>query len=207
MHCPLCRGENVSAYSTSHSRVYLLCIECDLIFLRSDFRLTPEKEKERYDKHQNNPADLGYIKFLSPMIDAVEELLPSTALGLDYGCGPNPVAASLLQKKGYSIDLFDPYYQKKLLRDRYDFILCSEVIEHFSNPHQEFEFLKAHLEKNAVLFIMTQIWRNQIDFKDWYYPRDPTHISFYSEKCLSWIQKNWGFQRLAIRGENLALFS
>ena len=47
------------------------------------------------------------------------------------------------------------------------------------------------LKSNGVLAIMTQIHMPQIDFDQWYYKNDPSHIGFFSEKSLNFLAENW----------------
>jgi len=72
------------------------------------------------------------------------------------------------------------------------------VIEHFHHPFNEFQLLKGLLNPNGKLYCMTDIFSETKDFATWYYKNDPTHVIFYTEKTLQWIQKNIGFKRVTI---------
>jgi len=206
MDCPLCKNSQSLEFSrVSEKRVFYSCPFCQLKFLRPDLRLKAEAEKARYDQHQNDIQDLDYQKFLSPMLQAVERRIAPPAEGLDFGCGPGPVAAELLRRKGYEMDLYDPFYQphQEILKPQYDFIICSEAMEHFFNPDQEIEFLSAKLKPGAHLFVMTQLWQEQGAFSQWAYQRDSTHVIFFERKTFEWIQKKWMFKNLEFINTNL----
>ena len=47
------------------------------------------------------------------------------------------------------------------------------------------------LKSNGILAIMTQILTSEVDFSQWYYKNDPSHISFFSEKSLNFLAKKW----------------
>ena len=47
------------------------------------------------------------------------------------------------------------------------------------------------LKSNGVLAIMTQILTPQIDFEQWYYKHDPSHIGFFTEKTLNYLAEKW----------------
>ena len=75
--------------------------------------------------------------------------LSNNSLGLDYGCGKGPVITEQLKKKGYEIDLYDPYFypNETYLDKSYDYIFSCEVFEHFYNPKEELIKLKNILKK------------------------------------------------------------
>ena len=60
-------------------------------------------------------------------------------MGLDFGCGPGPALANMMQSDGYEMEIYDPFFfpNKDALSKKYDFITCTETAEHFFNPHDE----------------------------------------------------------------------
>ncbi len=107
------------------------------------------------------------------------------------------------------MDLYDPFFQPLMenLKDHYEFIICSEVMEHFYDPAKEISFLSQRLQKGGSLFVMTELWKNQVPFEKWDYQRDSTHVCFYSESTFKWIEKSWAFSRLEIRSPNLIVLT
>jgi hypothetical protein len=205
--CPLCSGE-AHAFYKGKKQHYLQCEKCSGIFLHPDLRLTPEAEKTRYLHHNNDINDTGYQQFLQPVVDAIEKNYSPESKGLDYGAGPGPVVAFMLEQKGFSLALFDPFFHpsKEVLASKYDFITCTEVIEHFYNPLQEFKKLYEMLHPDGKLFCMTNIYREEINFAGWNYKNDQTHVFIYTAKTLAFISEIIGFKEIIIN-ERLITFS
>ncbi len=208
--CPLCQVQETSELgSPSAHRQFYICHHCDLRFLRPDLRLSASEERARYSLHQNSIEDKGYKQFVSPLLQEIKDKIKPHSRGLDFGCGPTPTLSHFLQNEGFTMDLFDPIFNNDLqnIKSGYDFIVCCEVIEHFYCPNKELELLRSKLAPHGVLFVMTQLWQDQLRFNEWYYQRDPTHVCFYSEQTFKWIQNRWQFKSLEIQGSNLIMLS
>lgn len=122
-------------------------------------------------------------------------LLMPGSRGLDYGCGPGPALAAMLTEAGHEVALFDPAYESDvsvLENGRYDFITCTEVVEHFHAPGVEFERLASMLTSGGVLAVMTAFNPGRDAFPSWHYPRDPTHVIFYREETFYWLAQHLG---------------
>ena len=85
------------------------------------------------------------------------------------------------------------------LKEKYEYIACCEVIEHFYHPYKEFKNLRNMLKENGALYCQTNIYKENINFKDWYYKNDPTHVFFYTEKSIYWIKENFAFSDITIK--------
>lgn len=195
--CPLCLSHDRSIkHKKLSGEVYWDCLNCRLIYLDSVHHLSPEKEKAHYETHNNDVTDPRYQKFVSPIVEFVQEHFTKGAIGLDFGAGPGPVIATMLTERGFSMKVFDPYYwnDHTALTYRYDFIAASEVIEHFYNPAQEFDKLKFLLNHEGKLILMTEIYHDRIDFAGWYYHKDPTHVCFYREETFHWLASRYSFK-------------
>lgn len=207
--CPLCQSIELSPISMiKESSPYFLCRQCDLRFLDSKFRLDPEEEKARYLQHNNDVSDVRYQEFLKPLFNLVLPHLGKKAQGLDYGAGTGPALAKMFESQGFPMALYDPFFwmDESVLRRSYDFIVCSEVAEHFYNPSIEFERIKSLLIPGGVLGLMTSLYISEIDFQTWYYRKDPTHVVFYSEKTLGWIAEKFKLQLVSVQSDRLILF-
>jgi SAM-dependent methyltransferase len=182
------------------NRKYFHCQRCSALFLSPANYILPEEERKRYLEHNNDVNDSGYQKFVGPIIAKVEEKFSKKAKGLDFGAGTGPVAAKLLGDRGYSIKLYDPFFwnNPQALKEKYDFIICCETIEHFHFPAKEFRLLKSLLKPKGILFCMTDLYSEEINFKKWYYKNDPTHVFFYHKKTFSWIKLKIGFSASSI---------
>ncbi len=214
MKCVLCESNSPEIrFKRDDSRLgkreYLKCFDCGIIFMSSDGLLSPEEEKARYDTHQNDSNDEGYRTFLRQLTDPLSKRLPEKVHGLDFGCGPGPTISHLLGEKGFKVDNYDPFYYPNddLLQKEYDFITCSETIEHFSRPRKEF-LLFDHLLKTNIGFIglMTQMLDSDEKFNDWWYKNDPTHVSFYQKQTFHWLS-DWMGWKLEFPSKNVVIFS
>ncbi|MYD52191.1 MAG: class I SAM-dependent methyltransferase [Dehalococcoidia bacterium] len=194
--CPLCLSTGAALFHTSTQknleRDYHHCDTCDLVFVPPKFHLDPDDARERYLTHDNDPDNPDYRRFLSRLWDELRPRLPQGARGLDYGAGPGPALAAMIEEDGHSAALYDPLFHPDdtVLARTYDFITCTETVEHFATPRADFLRLNELLAPGAYLGIMTDILEDIRKFPDWYYHRDPTHLAFYTRRTLHWIA-NW----------------
>ncbi len=119
MSCPLCQSANTSShYHTDKKREYLHCNQCDLVYVSPAFLPSKEIEKQEYDLHENSFEDEGYRKFLGKVLTPLSPFIKASnapALsGLDFGCGPAPVLASMLSDEGVNMSTYDPFYAPTL---------------------------------------------------------------------------------------------
>ena len=80
-----------------------------------------------------------------------------------------------------------------LTGQKYNYIACCEVMEHFQNPDKEFQLLYELLEQNGTLICMTHLYDPSIDFHRWYYKNDPTHIFFYQKETIDYIARKYRY--------------
>jgi 2-polyprenyl-3-methyl-5-hydroxy-6-metoxy-1,4-benzoquinol methylase len=159
------------------------------VFVPPAFHLSAAAEKAEYDLHRNDPGDRGYRTFLSRLFDPLCQRLPKGAKGLDFGCGPGPALAMMFAEAGFDMAVYDPFYapRKTVLQTRYEFITCSEVVEHFRFPGKEFTALWRLLKPEGWLGIMTKLVIDRQAFARWHYKNDPTHLSFFSRKTFRYL--------------------
>lgn len=187
--CPLCGCEQSELYLDDGTRIYHQCPVCWLVFVLPEFILPLDQEKQIYDYHENNEYDEGYRQFLSRLIEPLCEKIPASGAGLDFGCGPGPVLVKMLQERGYSMSKYDIFYapDEISLQRQYDFITCTEVVEHLSQPGKELTGLLQLLAPDGWLGIMTKLVRDLDAFRHWHYKNDPTHICFFSRDTFDWL--------------------
>ncbi len=205
--CPLCNSQS-SNFLKDKFRNYFLCSKCKAIFVDKTNLPDEKSEHSRYEEHNNDVNDIRYQEFVKPIVNKVFANYSTINKGLDYGAGNGPVISKLLMDKKYQIKQYDPFYSNypELLKDRYDYIVCCEVIEHFHYPAKDFELLKNMLIENGKLYVMTSIYNKDIDFKTWFYKNDKTHVIFYQVETLNYICEQFGFSDLKIEG-NFIVFS
>ena len=194
MTCPLCfKKEDLSPVQGPDKREYCCCNHCKLVFVADPDLPSPAEEKSRYLKHENTIANEGYVEFLSRAIKVAEPYLGKGILILDYGCGPNPVLSQILDRRGFPVVNYDPYFFPAMQEAKYDMIFAIEVLEHFFRPAIEIKKIHSLLNDGGYFIIMTQQWENLSSFSNWSYARDFTHTRFYHAKSFAYIAKHFGF--------------
>ena len=194
--CGLCGSSAADPFHIAAGpRHYYQCRQCALVYLHPSQRLSLQDEHERYQLHRNDAADSGYIRFLQRLAEPMMERLPAGARGLDVGCGPTPALSALFTAAGFPCAAYDPLFVPDVapLSDRYDFLTCSEVVEHAHDPADLFTRLGGLLLPGGLLGVMTRFHGHEAPFATWWYRRDPTHVCFYSEPTMRWIAGHYGW--------------
>ncbi len=188
-NCPLCRHSAAQLYHRDKFRDYYQCANCALVFVPATFHLSSDAEKAYYDLHENSLEDAGYQRFLNRCAVPLIERLGPASFGLDFGCGPAPLLARLLQQAGHEVSTYDLYYRADAaaLEKSYDFIVSTEVVEHLSSPDRVLAMLWRLLNPGGMLALMTKLVASPERFANWHYIRDPTHIVFFSRQTFCWL--------------------
>ncbi|MBC8206738.1 MAG: class I SAM-dependent methyltransferase [Kiritimatiellales bacterium] len=205
--CPLC-AHMPECFCKDRTREYLRCPSCDLVFVPEKDLLAPGAEKARYDLHQNDPNDSGYRDFLNRLFQPLENKLEPGARGLDFGCGPGPTLSLMFKEAGYDCDVYDLYYANDpaVLKRQYDFLTCSETMEHMFRPGEEFERFVSLVKPGGWIGIMTQLHDEApVPFERWHYKDDDTHVCFFSKKSFQTLEKTYGL-RAEFHSDSVILF-
>jgi 2-polyprenyl-3-methyl-5-hydroxy-6-metoxy-1,4-benzoquinol methylase len=205
-NCPLCNS-NATQFCDKPKHLFYKCTNCAGIFRPKHTFLSAEEEKQHYEKHNNDVFDERYQAFVSPIVNAVLHDFYPEAKGLDFGSGTGPVIAKMLTDKDFQVQNYDLFFanEPSLLKQKYDYVSCCEVMEHFHHPHQEFELLKRLLLPNGKLYCKTEVFKNLQSFENWYYKDDFTHVFIYQLKTLEWIKSEFSFSNLIVK-EKLIVF-
>lgn len=209
--CLICEAETLAKGSENSAvRTFFYCSNCHFVFSDPSLRLSEEAERARYLTHENNVNDESYQNFVQPLVDQVMSHFPivEDRIGLDFGSGTGPVLTYLLRNQGYRIETYDPFFSPEIVmaQAKYDFIVTCEVVEHLFDPIETFKQLFSWLKPGGLLIAKTHLWEGQ-DFHQWYYSRDPTHVSFYSRPNLEFIRKLCGFATLEILDNRVFQFT
>ncbi len=210
--CPLCLKGGARFLHRSDdrhgAREFYECLICDLAFVPSRFHLPPDAEMERYLMHNNDPDDEGYRAFLAKLWNILKPMLSEGESGLDYGCGPGPALARMMREDGFRVRKYDLYFfpDSEPLTGVYDFIACTETVEHLRNPIEVFTLLNSLLRPGGKLGVMTGMMEDRSEFADWHYQRDPTHLAFYTRATMNWIAERMGW-RADFPADNIAIFT
>ncbi|MCC1498324.1 class I SAM-dependent methyltransferase [Alcanivorax sp. 1008] len=205
MICPLCLSIDSTHFANADDRDYFRCPRCQLTFLAPEQLPDAAAERAHYGLHENDPADPRYCGWLSQLAAPLDKQLIAPSKGLDYGCGPGPALAQMMQERGHSMAVYDPIFapDSSVLNQQYDFVTCTEVVEHFHQPAREFERLTSLLTPTGVLAIMTSLLDDGVDFHTWHYRRDPTHVCFYRRETFIWIAAHFGMSTPGVIGSSV----
>lgn len=185
-------------FTRDRRRHFFHCPHCGLIAADPATHLSPEEERQNYDLHDNDPGDAGYRAFLARLVGPLLTRLAPGMQGLDYGCGPGPTLSLMLREAGMAMHDYDPLYAPDvtLLDRQYDFVTCSEVVEHFRDPATAWQQLAATVRPGGWLGVMTWLVPDTDPerFRCWSYKGEPTHVSFYQPRTLEWLGGQLGFE-------------
>ena len=206
--CTVCKNNKIEFFINIKDLDYWQCTICKATMLNPIKFISSNEEKKHYLKHNNEINDTRYRTFVSNLIKPLKDKISINDMGLDYGCGYAPALADILKKDGFNVELYDPFFFKNqnIFLRKYNFITCSEVVEHFFQPYEEFNKINNLLSKNSWLAIMTSFMTDDYLFKNWYYRRDPTHVVFYKKITFKIIakQRNW---KIHFPSKNVVLFN
>lgn len=207
--CPLCATTHPLVFAKDKRRLYWQCSECDLVFADPSSWPSRSEEHSEYDLHENNVNDPGYNRFLARMVAPICERIPAPGRILDFGCGPAPALAQQLSEVGFSVSLYDTFYQPNAdaLNHSYDCIVMTEVIEHLHDPKSLLPTLWQQVGHGGCLAIMTQRVISSAAFKTWPYKNDPTHVCFYTEKTFHELAARLGAARVEFIGRDMVFFT
>jgi hypothetical protein len=180
-----------------------------MIAVPESWHPTLDVERRRYDLHRNNSSDAGYVRFLMQIVEAITPKLRVGSDGLDFGSGPSPVLAGMMESRGFRMRTYDPFYanDRAALGRTYDFVLCSEVVEHFRRPAGDWSQLVSLVALGGWLGVMTSLWEGSPEeFVRWRYSNDVTHLAFYNRATMAWIAGRHGLQ-ISFAGGPVTLFN
>lgn len=176
-------------------RDYWRCDACEATFVPPSQRPAVADERAEYLLHRNDADDPAYRAFLARLAEPLLSRLAPGSAGLDHGCGPAPALAAMLEAAGHVMRVWDPLFapDPAALTHTYDFITCTEVVEHFHDPAAEFARFDRMLRPGGWLGVMTCFQTDDDRFARWHYRRDPTHVVFYREATFRHIAAGLGW--------------
>ena len=194
MLCPLCSKNDQTVLSRANQKIYYVCPQCDFVYLDRQFYLSRQEERERYAKHENNPDDPKYQKFLQPVLDSLLPYLKDNSLGLDFGSGAGSPLHHMFAASGHKVKNYDPFFypEQTVFKHKYDFIVSTETFEHLYQPMKEMKLLLTCLKPGGYICVMTQFLNNKDNFESWYYHRDPSHVGFFNQHSFQYLAKALG---------------
>ncbi|MBN2895902.1 MAG: class I SAM-dependent methyltransferase [Campylobacterales bacterium] len=200
MNCPVCTAQTLHFFDPLMEWDFYRCPTCKLIFKDPKHAPSAAKELQIYNNHHNTIDSPGYAPMFEEFIDfSFRADLNSIHEVLDFGCGPGPVLAVLMKRLGLHVSLYDKYFHPHPCYEGkvFDLITCTEVIEHVADPLGLLRFFHQHLHKGGYLALMTQFHPNdETHFLQWWYRKDPTHVTFFRPETFAYMAAHSGFKVL-----------
>lgn len=168
----------------------MTCRRCALVWLDPAQRPSLDEELTEYRLHNNDPNDPRYRRHLAKLTDPLTQGMFDGAEGLDFGSGPGPAIKPMLEERGFRVTNYDPNFAPDaaaIFERKFDFISCTETAEHFHDPAMEFETFSALIEPGGRIGLMTRLRTDDIDFPNWFYIRENSHVTFYAPDTMQWI--------------------
>lgn len=204
--CPLCGSgaeHLLDATVCGRARSYYRCPECLLIHVPRAQHVDAASERAVYDEHDNAVDDPGYRRFLSRVLEPLLAEAAPPGRALDFGCGPGPALAAMLEEAGFETALYDPFYypDPAPLAETYDIVTATEVLEHLADPAADLARLWGCVRPGGRLGVMTKRQPEPGVFARWHYLHDPTHVAFYHDETFRWLAARWDAELEMPRGD------
>jgi len=210
MTCKICNSRTRSLLVPNFEITYYKCDQCQYISMDGSKKVTFKEERHLYDRHENSIENEGYVNMFKNFLDTGVLPFKSSGSLLDYGSGPEPVLIEIIKRDyTFSTDHYDPHYapEKKFENKPYDVIVSTEVIEHVDDPVTFMKTLSDLLTSGGILSIMTLFHSNKdAEFLKWWYHRDETHISFFTEKTLRVLAHMTSMEIIYTDGKRITSF-
>jgi len=197
MNCKICKSNTLRLEDAALKKIYYYCPHCEYISLDPTSILSLTEEKKAYDHHQNSLENEGYVQMFENFLDFFWTEITCKKEFLDFGSGPTPVLSELLKRRGATVTCYDKFYQPNtpFKQHSYDAITSTEVFEHLKDPLSVLSLFHGILKPQGIVALMTLFHaNNQTHFKEWWYKRDPTHITFYTPKTIAIMADICGFE-------------
>lgn len=208
--CKICKNETYPIDDKKKSLTYYRCLSCGFVSLDDKHIINKVEEKTKYDQHNNSLKNEGYVQMFEDFIDlSIEPYIEYIQTVLEFGSGPEPVLAKLLERRGFEVDIYDLYYSSKKVYEAksYDLISSTEVFEHLGKPLEILETLSNHLNTAGYIVLMTKFPpKDDKEFLAWWYRRDPTHISFFTPLSFEVMAQKVGLKVLKTINNNIVVF-
>ena len=217
--CKLCGGPTFLKFSRSlldgrFEASYFECRACEMLQSRHLDVAAPEIVSEIYSQGTRHDVGAAWRQWciaerlwqLARLRVARRRDRPMRALDLgagsgfcvgfmQYRLGWNAYGYDLFATPSFAPDRFLPDWDSVLNAGPFDFILASEVFEHFCDPAREITQIAGVLNPDGgLMFVTTERFKPHLHDAEWTYlaPQSGQHVAFYSPATFSEIARRIG---------------
>jgi len=203
--CRICQSNATSLFWEKLIRgkymgEYYLCNKCGSLQVKDPIWLN-ETYSEKITFTDYDPGRFERIKLVSSVITGMKKNLKlKRKLNiLDFGSGEG-----ILKKISKdNVTNYDPYFDysslEEVKKNKYDLIVCIEVLEHLEKVHEFLSLLKELKSPDTIILCTTElIDPNNLD-PAWPYFIFPigTHITFWSEKSFDCMKEYLNYKNVS----------
>lgn len=168
----------------------------------------------RYDGHTNKPYHIMYPFYFYFLVD-LKSIIEKYGNGvvLDIGCGNKPyeymfsekatkyIGCDVVQSDLRKVDIICEATNIPLDNNSFDTILCTQVVEHVSEPEKVFQEAYRLLNKKGIFIVSTNMY--------WQIHEAPHDYFRFTEYGIKFLLEKSGFEVVSIKenGGKWALFS
>lgn len=225
MNCPACDSNLHAKVASKNSYDIHCCDECSLLFIHPF--PTPEELTEFYENYhktqQYKDKIKSKVKRARKRVGSIRKKGKTSFLDVGCNLGFATEAARTLGYKALGIDIdsdainraaqlfpeaefrYIPISELAAEGNRFDFIYCSEVIEHLIDPLQFLKDVRAVMSDDAILFLTTpdvghySLPKEMEKLVEWTTFRPPEHLLYFNKSSLARIMERAGFENTKFR--------
>ncbi len=195
--CPLCSYQ-ADFFLQDKKRAFYACSQCGLVFANPKSHLMPNLERQRYGRAQRSSKQKQLSQFVLPLLQQISQQQTGRLTGLNFGRVLDEKSQHTIYEAGHVVNQYDPFFaaDQSVLTQRYDFVCCYRVFEHFRHPNREWKLLNQLIKPNGWLAVSTPLMTDKALFSKWHYKNNPTHVSFYQQATFEYLASNSDFELL-----------
>ena len=188
---------------------YFKCCNCGFTFAKSLYELDPFLWKRiNNDFHSYIESFDDLITNQPPYLEQAQLInvlhknnILNLDSALDFGSGFGTLWRILNKYFNQTLSLYDPYMRHAELEKfyvsspssgKFNLVICSALFEHLFT-RSSFDQINDLVSRTGCLMIHTVICENIPKDPNWFYFEVPVHCSFHTNKSMSILMKDWGY--------------
>ncbi len=224
INCPLCANKSYHQKHKINIWRIVQCSNCKFIYVNP--RLQKEELYKIYTSNYFDNKEVGYYhytenrelrkknfqKWISDALPYLKQHTPIKALDVGCAAGYCLEVFNEQQWKAYGIELdkdlalqlrrrdfriFDTPLIQLNTADKFAFISIFDVLEHFTDLHENMATLHSLLEDDGVMVLVTPnygSWQRKLFRKAWFQFKPAEHINYFSMQTIKKLAGDNGFE-------------